>query len=83
MKKTAKHIGLMAAGFACCLIPAVAATLYFFPLWQTADKRISFLSVLLLGVCCLPFWRIKRLTFRSVCFRQIRLISRSGERFTI
>lgn len=74
MKKTAKHIGLMAAGFACCIFPAVSATLYFFPLWQTSDKRISFLSVLLLVVCCLPFWRYIRQALKSPSVWQIYLV---------
>lgn len=58
---------LTAAGYALCVVPPAVAVAEHFPLWLRTDERCAFsaLGILLLLLCCLPFWKTLKARLRS------------------
>ena len=59
MGKNVKSLVYKILGYALSIIPAFVCTIFQFPLWiQDKNSCISLLSLLLLGLCILPLWRM-------------------------
>lgn len=58
---------LTAGGYALCVAPPAVAVAEHFPLWLQTDERCAFsaLGILLLLLCCLPFWKTLKARLRS------------------
>ena len=63
-------------GMVLCIVPAVIAVLRYFPLWlDSAQKRISVMSILLLAICVLPLWRQIKAALKSPSVWQVYLFA--------
>ena len=67
MSKKLKWIGLNILAMSFCIVPPAATTVYFFPIWIDIgmNAKVSGLSVLILIICALPFWRVLRENFKN------------------
>lgn len=58
MSKRSKATLLHVLGLLICIVPPALSVLEHFPiLSETPEKQISTFGVLMLAVCCIPFWR--------------------------
>ena len=50
-----------------CIVPPMAATLYYFPVWfeRSSDAAVSGISIMLLLICVIPLIRHIRQIFRN------------------
>ena len=66
MSKRSKATLLHVLGLLICIVPPALSVLEFFPiLSETPEKQISTFGVLMLAVCCIPFWRTIKAFFST------------------
>lgn len=57
-KKNKRYIAWMIAGFSVCIIPPSLTAVHFFPLFVSSKSAaISVASVVVLALCCIPFYK--------------------------
>ena len=76
MSTRVKWLSLNILALCCCIVPPSATTLYFFPFWIELgmSAKVSGLSVLILIICALPFWRVLRENFKNPSVKTIWFI---------
>ena len=76
MSDRLKWVSLNVLALCCCIIPPSATTVYFFPVWIDIGMaaKVSGLSVLILIICALPFWKVLRENFKNPSVKTIWFI---------
>ena len=76
MSARLKLLGLNLLALCCCIVPPASTTMYFFPIWidKGVAAKVSGLSVLILVICALPFWRVLRENFKNPSVKTIWFI---------
>jgi hypothetical protein len=66
MTKQSKALVVHWLGMLICIVPPIIAVLEYFPLWLSdSESTLSVFSVVLLVLCCLPFWKQIKAYFKG------------------
>lgn len=66
MQSSTKATILKLAGLILSIVPPAACALFYFPLWLgERASALSVMSIMVLSLCSIPFWRVIKQAFRS------------------